>query len=336
MKIVFFEVENREKSRFEKLTEENEVIPVEDPLSEKNCGDYTDADILSPFIYSDLSRSVLERFDRLQMIATRSTGYDHIDLDVCRERQITVCNVPTYGDNTVAEHVFALLLMISHRLNEATDRTRKGDFSQKGLQGFDLKGKTLGVIGTGSIGQHVIKIAGGFDMKVIAYDVAPDDAAAARLGFEYRSFSDLIANADIITLHVPGTEKTRHLLSDKEFEAMKEGVVILNTSRGDVIDSKALLRAIGDNRVRAAGLDVLPEEPAIREEVELLSSLFSKKHDLENLLFDHILLRMQNVIITPHSAFNTREAVLRILDTTLENINGFMEGRIQNAVTGEG
>ena len=161
MKIVVFEAEQREKSAFDALTPPNVVERVTEPLSMENAGRFADAEIVSTFIYSTLSREVLEQFPLLKLIATRSTGYDHIDSTYCAERGVTICNVPQYGENTVAEHVFALLLALSHRLPEAIERARSGPFSPGDLQGFDLAGKTLGVVGMGSIGRHVIRIAKG-------------------------------------------------------------------------------------------------------------------------------------------------------------------------------
>lgn len=332
MKIAIFEIEEWERSVFEEMSTEHDVRFVEQPLSKKNAGDYSDVDVVSTFIYSRLDRSVLEEFTDLRLIATRSTGFDHIDLGWCDENQVAVANVPTYGDNTVAEHVFGLLLTISHNLTHAIDRTRKGDFSLKGLQGFDLKGKTLGVIGTGSIGEYVIEIARGFRMAVLAFDVNPRNELAERLGFQYADMDRLLSESDVITLHVPANKHTHHLISQDEFDKMKDGVVLINTARGPIVEIQSLLRALSTGKVAAAGLDVLPEEPVIREEAELLHSAFQKKHDLETLLADHILLRLRNVYITPHSAFNTREALERILETTRSNIDGFVRGKAENLV----
>jgi D-lactate dehydrogenase len=281
-----------------------------------------------------LDAASLARFPGLRLIATRSTGIDHIDRDYCEEHRILVSNVPTYGENTVAEHVFALLLTISHNTFHAIDRTRKGDFSLQGLRGFDLAGKTIGVIGTGNIGQHVIRIAKGFGMHVIACDVKPREDLAGELGFTYRPLEELLADADVVTLHVPGTDETRHMISHEQFQKMKNGVVLINTARGCVVNVQALMQAFADGKVSAAGLDVLPEEPTVREEAELLRSLFRKRHNLETLLADHVLLRLRNAYITPHSAFCTQEAVQRILDVTVENIEAFERGEPQNVALG--
>jgi D-lactate dehydrogenase len=336
MKIAVFEVEDWERDAFQSLQAEHEVVFRNEPLNAANAGRYADADVVSTFIYSNLNRVVLEQFKQLKLIATRSTGYDHIDGDYCRERGIIVSNVPTYGDTTVAEHVFGLLLAISHNLVNAVDRTRRGDFSLQGLQGFDLRGKVLGVVGTGSIGLCVIEIANGFGMAVVAYDIRHNDEAARELGFRYVEMDELLAVSDVITLHVPYNPKTHHLISDDAFARMKDGVVLINTARGQIVDVRALVRAIGDRKVSAVGLDVLSEEPTIREEAELLRSVFREEHDLQAILADHILLRLRNVIITPHSAFYTREAVQRIQKTTMENIVGFAEGRPKNVVVVKG
>jgi D-lactate dehydrogenase len=190
----------------------------------------------------------------------------------------------------------------------------------------------MGVIGTGEIGQNVIKIARGFSMKVLAFDVAPDEEAAERLGYEYVSFDDLLARSDVISLHVPGNEKTQHLIDADAFAKMKDGAVLINTARGQIVHNQALVRALAEGKIAAAGLDVLPEEPVIREEAELLRSVYERKHDLDALLADSVLMRLRNVVVTPHSAFNTREAVDRILDTTAGNIRCFLRGEPQNTV----
>jgi len=326
MKVVIFDVETWEREGFETLEEKHEVRLVSEPLDESNASEYSDAEIVSGFIYSEFSAEVLDMLPQLRMIATRSTGFDHVAMDVCRDRGIVVCNVPSYGSTTVAEHVVGLLLTISHRLEEAVDRTRKGDFSPRGLQGFDLYGKTIGIIGTGEIGQEVIRIANGFAMDVIAYDLRPDDAAAESLGFRYVTFETLLAESDVISLHVPSNKKTRHLIGRDEFAQMKDGTVLINTARGDLIESRALIRALAEQKLAAAGLDVLPEEPVIREEAELLRSVYEERHDLGTLLANHLLVHMRNVIVTPHSGFNTREAVQRISETTRENIVAFASG----------
>lgn len=290
-----------------------------------------DAEILSVFIYSDLDAALLNRLPNLKMIATRSTGFDHIDTAFCRRKGIVVCNVPTYGANTVAEHAFALILSLSRRIYQARARTIHGDFSFQGLQGFDLMGKVLGVIGTGQIGRHVIRIANGFQMRVLAYDIRPDLSLAERLGFQYAGLNELLAQSDVVSLHSPLTAETQHLMGRRRFEAMKKGALLINTARGGLVDTDALLWALDAGIVGGAGLDVLEGEEAIREERELLSSRFDEER-LRSVIRNHILLKREDVIITPHIAFNSREAVERILNTTVENIQAFLEGSAINCV----
>lgn len=337
MKMAIFEVEAWENEIFEDLEDDHDLVfrknrLREDSLTDIGLDEIADAEVISTFIYSELDDDVLKEFPNLKLIATRSTGFDHIDMEYCHKNDIAVANVPSYGENTVAEHVFALLLAISHRLVDAVDRTRRGDFSQDGLQGFDLEGKTIGVVGTGDIGRHVVRMANGFGMKVLGYDVKPHKDAARDLQFEYVEFKELLQRSDIVTLHVPAIKETRNMISEDEFTAMKDGAVLINTARGSIVDTRALLHALSDGKVAAAGLDVLTEEPVLREEAELLRSAYSREHDLHALLADHILLRLRNVIITPHSAFNTREAIQRILTTTRENIEAYLAGEPENIV----
>ncbi len=257
---------------------------------------------------------------------------DHIDGSYCRQNGITVSNVPAYANRTVAEHVFALLLAISHKVPEAVERTRKGVFTQVGLQGFDLDGKTLGVIGTGSIGKAVIEIARGFRMEVIAYDIKPDEKAASLLGYHYATMDELLASADIISLHVPGNRRTRHLISTAALSQMKMGAVLINTSRGQVVDIQALLHALVTRKIAAAGLDVLPEEPTIREESELLRSIFAKEHNLETLLADQILHHLPNVIVTPHSIGSTDEIWVNKWEENVSQVASIIKGEAPEAL----
>ncbi len=332
MKLAIFEAENWEQDLYKRLKDTNDVLFREEALNESNARQYADAEIVSTFIYSELGEDVLKQLPSLKLIATRSTGFDHIAMSYCKAHGILVSNVPAYGSCTVAEHVFGLILTISHHLTEAIDRTRKGDFSLRGLKGFDLHGKTLGVIGAGHIGQCVIRIAKGFDMEVIAFDARPVEDLARALGFTYLALDNLLKESDIITLHVPSNEKTKNLVSHEQFRLMKNGAVLINTSRGPTVNVQALVEALSTGKLSAAGLDVLSDEPVIREEAELVRTIFQRDHDLQTLLADHVLLRMRNVYITPHSAFYTQEALLDILNTTVENIHAFIRGTPENLV----
>lgn len=331
MNIAVFETEPREREPFERLGVET-IRFHETPLTAENAGDAAEADILSVFVHSRLDAQTLAQLPKLRMIATRSTGYDHIDLDACRARGIVVANVPAYGESTVAEHVFALLLAISHRIVEGVIHTRSGGFDSERFQGFDLAGRTLGVVGTGRIGRHVIRIAQGFDMRVIAYDPYPNPQHASELGFDYVPLDTLLAEADVISLHVPATPQTEHLIGDAEFARMKPGAVLINTARGSIVELTALIRALRSGRLAAVGLDVLPGEPEIREEAELVSAASAPPQALALLAAEQALIHLPNVLVTPHSAFNTVEAVQRIVDTSVDNIRQFLDGHPTNLV----
>jgi D-lactate dehydrogenase len=291
-----------------------------------------DAQALSTFIYSRIDQGALDKMPALKFVATRSTGFDHIDMQACRKRGVLVSNVPTYGENTVAEHTFALILNLTRKIHKAYERTIRGDFSIEGLRGTDLYGKTIGVIGTGKIGLHVVRIARGFLMKVLAYDPYPNTQAALVLGFEYVPLDALLTTSDIVTLHCPLTADNRHMIDAAAIAKMKPGAIIINTARGGLIEPDALLRGLKSGKVGGAGLDVLEAEKAIQEEAEILSTGYDLDA-LKAVVRDHIMLRMENVIITPHNAFNSVEAITRIADTTVQNIRAFFDGHPQNVIS---
>lgn len=331
-KIAFFELEPWEKKYFSKNLKKCDIQFIDGHLNESNVDRIKDFDAIGVFIYSAINKKLLEKLPNLKLIATLSTGFDHIDLKECRKRKITVCNVPHYGENTVAEHTFALILNLTRRIHKAYERTTKGDFSLDGLRGIDLQGKTIGVVGTGSIGQHVIRIAKGFDMKVMAFDKFKNLKLAKRLGFKYANFGNLLKKSDIVTLHVPYSKSTHHLINKAAISNMKKGALIINTARGGIIETEALLDGLQSGKIGGAGLDVLEGECFIKEEKQMLSRHFLKECDLRTVLQNHILLKQDNVIITPHSAFNSWEALHRILDTTILNINSFMKKKPVNGV----
>lgn len=333
MNIVVFETEEWEERACLTLQSEHDVSCSSGVLDARSAAEHADAEILSTFVNSKLGADVLAQFPQLKLIATRSTGYDHIDLDWCSANGVAVANVPDYGDSTVAEHAFALLLAVARNLVEAVERTRRGNFSQAGLRGFELHAKTLGVIGTGRIGRRMIEIARGFAMSVIAYDLYPNNEAATRLGFRYAGLDDVLATADVLTLHVPAIPQTAALIADREFALMKKGAVLINTARGNIVDVPALVRALVSGKLQAAGLDVLPQEPLIKEEAEMFRIGASEdEYDLRALVANHVLLRFPNVIVTPHNAYNTESAVTRIIETTVQNIERFAASEPQNLV----
>lgn len=331
-KIAFFEIEEWGKEHIKKALKKHKLFFCKDKLTEKNVSKIKDVDVLVVFIYSKINKNILNNLPKLKLITTMSTGFDHIDLEECKKRKITVCNVPTYGENTVAEHTFALILAISRKIPDSIKKTRKGDFRLTGLRGFDLKGRTIGIIGCGNIGRHVARIAKGFEMNVLVYDHHRHQKLAKKIGFEYVSLVKLLKESDIVTLHVPENKQTHHMINSKTLKLCKKGAILINTARGSIVDSNALLKALNNRTIKYAGLDVLEGECFIKEEKELLHPEFMKTCDLRTVLQNNILLRNPNVYITPHNAFNSKEALQRILDTTLENIQGFLRKKTVNVV----
>lgn len=332
MKIGFFEIEPWEKEVLKKALLRDELFFSQKKLTAKTVEKYNQLEAIAVFIHSEVSDSLLKNLPKLKLIATMSTGYDHIDLEACKKKKIIVCNVPTYGENTVAEHTFALILTLSRKIVECVERTKKGSFELEGLRGFDLRGKTLGVVGCGNIGQHVIRMAKGFEMKVLVFDVVKNDSLAKKLGFEYASMERLLRESDIVTLHVPYNPHTYHLIGRKELGLMKKTAYLINTSRGGIVDTDTLVKALQKKEIAGAGLDVLEEECEMVEEKQLLTKEFSAECNLKTIVENHVLLTMPNVIVTPHNAFNTQEALIRILEVTVENIKGFKTGKLVNVV----
>ena len=322
MKIAFFELEGWQKKIVRKSLKGHSLLFFDEALTDKHVGRLKGVEVLVVFIYSQVTAKVVDSLTKLKLVATMSTGFDHVDVVACKKKKVLVCNVPTYGENTVAEHAFALILALSRRVYPSIKRTHEQhSFStDSSLRGFDLKGRTLGLIGCGNIGMHVARIAIGFEMKVLVFDLNRDEKLAQKIGFRYGSLSQVLKQSDIISLHVPYNEKTHHLIDAKALASMKKGAFLINTARGAVIDTHALVKALRSGQVAGAGLDVLEEECAVKEEVALLNDAFKKTCDMATILENHLLMKMENVIITPHNAFNSKEALMRILETTLENI----------------
>jgi len=325
MRIAFFEVKDWEIPHLQAKLPEHETSFHPGKLHESDLGSVGEIDVLSVFIYSQVTAEILAKFPKLRLIATRSTGYDHIDMAACKQRGVSVATVPSYGENTVAEHTFALILALSRHVHKSYVRVMQGNLSRDGLTGFDLKGKTIGVIGAGRIGLHVIKIARGFGMDVLVTDVHQDTFLSELLNFRYVPVEYLLANSDIISVHMPYTEKAHHFLNKERMALLRKGALLINTARGGLVDTDTLLAALNDGTLAGAGLDVIEGEQYISDEQEMLRSS-QPAEVLRQIVRDHILLRHENVVFTPHNAFNSREALLRILDTTVENIRGFLNG----------
>ncbi len=329
--IIFFEVSDWEREPLKKARIKGRKVIVTDKLNERNISKAKDAAVISVFINSHIGKKELEKMPKLKLISTRSTGFDHIDLEECSKRGILVANVPFYGENTVAEHAFALILALSRKVHKAYLKVMEGDFSLDGLRGFDLKGRTLGVVGVGHIGLHTIRIGRGFGMNVLAFDLHRDEFMSEVLGFSYTDLNYLLGNSDIVSLHLPYNKHTHHIINRRNIRKFKRGALLINTARGGLVDTGALLYGLEKGILGGAGLDVLEEEALVKEESQLLVK-DEPTEKIKTLLRDQIILKMGNVVYTPHNAFNSEEALQRILSTTLDNISSFMHSTPVNIV----
>jgi D-lactate dehydrogenase len=281
--------------------------------------------VVCAFINDDLSAPILERLAAggTRLIALRSAGFNHVDLPAAQRLGLNVVRVPTYSPHAVAEHAVALILSLNRHLHRACNRTRDGDFTLHGLTGFDLVGKTVGVVGTGQIGATFARIMAGFGCQLLAYDPYPNPQVEA-LGARYLPLDQLLEQAQIISLHCPLNEHTRHLINIDSLYRMQRGAMLINTGRGALVDTPALIEALKSGQLGYLGLDVYEEEAQL---------FFEDRSDLP--LQDDVLARLltfPNVVVTAHQAFLTREALGAIAQTTLDNITQWAAGTPQNLV----
>ena len=317
IKVAFFDAKAYDKPSFEQYGSLYDLRfkYFETKLNEDTVDLAKGCDAVCVFVNDTVNAAVIDRLHEygVRLIALRSAGYNNVDLPAAFGK-IHVVHVPAYSPYAVAEHAIALLLTSVRRIHKAYNRTREFNFSLNGLTGFDFHGKTVGVIGTGKIGRIFIDICRGFGMNVIAYDLFP----AKDSGIAYVPLDELLEKSDIISLHCPLTEDTRHLINAAAIEKMKKGVVIVNTSRGGLIDAEALLEGIKARKVGAACLDVYEEE----------ADFFFEDHSNEVMQDDQLalLLSFRNVIVTSHQAFLTEEALHNIAETTVSNILACVKG----------
>ncbi len=337
MKIAFFAAKPWEKEYLANKVKieipDSEVHFFDEILDQNHLPDVKDFEAISIFVDSNANAQVIENFPNLKLITARSTGYDNVDLETCKAKGIVVATVPAYGENTVAEYAFALILALSRKIYEACDRVREtGSFNVEGLTGFDLQGKTLGVLGTGKIGRNVIRIAKGFEMKILAFDTFPNEEFAKTMGYPYVPMEELLKQSDIVTVHVPYLKETHHLINEATLRLMKKNAYLINTSRGAVVETEALVKALKEKWITGAGLDVLEEEGVMKDEADFVEGKQGGEVNSRTVIANHVLIDLPNVIITPHNAFNTGEALERILDTTVQNIKSFISGSPTNIV----
>ncbi len=333
--ITFAEVEPWEKDYIKQhhLMKKHNVHLFEEKLTNENVNQLDkDTEILSTFIYSRIDKTVIDALPKLKLIATRSTGYDHIDINTCKDRNIAVVNVPSYGENTVAEHAFGLILNLTRNIHRAYLKTQLGDYTiDDSLMGTDIQGKTIGIIGGGRIGLHIARMAHGFRMNILVYDVRRDHFLETLIGFRYAMLDELLASSDIIVLSLPLNEKTKHIIDKSAIEKMKQGVFLVNIARGGLIDTTALFEALDKGKIAGAGLDVIEGEELLPEDIRVLKRK-SISQAKKTLLVAHKILERDNVVYTPHIAFYSKEALQRILNTTFDNIENFLKSSITNSV----
>lgn len=323
-KIAFFGVKCWEKEIIEK-----EIINIDSfgvGIFEEELQEAFDMaknyEILSLSSKSRVDKESLERLPDLKLIAIRSTGVDNIDVEECKRRGIEVKNVPTYGSNTVAEYTFALILAVAKKIVEAHQSVENDEFSPEGLTGMEIYGKTLGIVGLGKIGSNVARIAKGFGMNVLVTEKKPDKNILKEFGAKLVELETLLKESDIVTLHVPSEKDTYHLINKNNIKLMKTGSILVNTSRGAVLESAAVIWALNKGILMGAGIDVVEEEENL-EGMSMIMSQRPTKDDLQNILSYHMLRDRDDVVFTPHNAFNTKEAITRRIKTTIENINNF-------------
>lgn len=335
MKIVYFDVENYE---IDYLREKNEGI-YEYFLESCSLNDlspvkpeYCNADVISVFTSSRVNRTVLEQFPNLKLITLRSVGYNHVDTKYCKDHNIVVENSPNYGNITVAEFALALLLDVCRKVTLSYTEYKSIKVCPNSLIGTELCGKTIGIVGLGAIGTAFARIAHGLNMKIIAYDNVEREELKTAYDVTYTDFDTLLKEADFISIHAPLTKNNYHMFNEECFKKMKNTAIIINTGRGELIDIQALYNALVTKEIAGAGLDVLENEETIADLDYMTGINRMDKLTLQQTIINTRLFQLDNVIITPHTAYNTKEAIQRILNTTMDNIKKFTKGEIQNTV----
>ena len=321
-KVAVFDAKPYDKAMFEKVNEKYgfEMEYYKEHLDKHNVILATGADAVCIFVNAIVDTYVIDKLCSLgvKLIALRCAGFNNVDIAYAAGK-IKVVRVPDYSPHAIAEHTLALMLSLNRKIHRAFLRTRDWNFSLNGFQGFDMCGKTAGVIGTGKIGKTVIGVLKGLGMNILAYDLFPDKAYAEKENIQYASLDELYANSDVITLHCPLTKETEYLICDNSIAKMKDGVMIINTGRGKLIHTKHLIDGLVSRKIGYAGLDVYEEEGAY---------FYEDKSD--EVMTDDVLARLlsfNNVVVTSHQAFFTYEAMSNIAHTTMDNIRDFETGK---------
>ena len=318
MKIAFFSTQPYDKEYFERYNTQHVIVFFEARLNEQTVNLAKGCNAICAFVNDKLNKEVLTALKemRINIIALRCAGFNNVDVETAKQNDITVIRVPAYSPHAVAEHALALIMTLNRKTHKAYNRVREGNFSLDRLTGFDLYGKTVGVIGTGKIGQCFARFMQGLGCKVVAFDIVINKELEAA-GIKYLSLKEVLEQSNIVSLHCPLTEKTKHLINNDTLAIMKKGAMLINTSRGALVDTKAVITALKNGKLGYLGIDVYEQE----------EKLFF--HDLsENVITDDVLVRLlgfPNVLITSHQGFLTDEALTQIAVITLQNITDFEE-----------
>lgn len=322
IRIAFFDAKPYDESSFNKVNEKFgfEVRYFKEHLSMNNVSLSKNMDVVCIFVNAIADEQVINQLvlNGVKLIALRCAGYNNVDLEAARNK-ITVVRVPAYSPHAVAEHTLALMLTLNRKTHKAYNRTRESNFALNGLMGFDMYGKTAGIIGTGKIAKILIKTLRAIGLEVLAYDLYPDAEFARENGIRYVTLEELYNNSDIISLHCPLTKETEYIINETSISKMKDGVMIINTGRGKLINTHDLINGLKSRKIGYAGLDVYEEE----------SQYFFEDRS-NKILDDDILARLlsfNNVIVTSHQAFFTKEALHNIAETTLQNIQDFANNK---------
>lgn len=334
MKILFFDVREEEKPELQEFCKNHECKLLEESLNDKTVitEEMQEAEVISCFTFSRVSSDILSKFSKLKLIALRCVGFNHIDLEYCKKNNIQVVNSLGYGNVTVAEFAFGLILDVTRKVARAYMNLKNEHLDRDVYTGFELNGSTFGVVGTGAIGSEAIRIAKGFGMNVLAYDLYPKKELEERYGVKYVELDELLKNSDVVSLHAPLTKDNFHLINEEKINLMKKNAVIVNTARGELIDTKALYEALSENRIFGAGLDVLEAENILTQPESKWDFDYLTDDYIRQTLINERLLKLRNVVVTPHIAYNTYQAQKRILNITISNIESFFNGKITNSV----
>nr|WP_320038309.1 2-hydroxyacid dehydrogenase [uncultured Bacteroides sp.] len=327
-RIAFFDTKSYDEESFNKINEKYnfEIKYFKGHLNRNNVILTKDADAVCIFVNDIADAEIIDALaeNGVKLIALRCAGFNNVDISAALGK-IAVVRVPAYSPYAVAEHAVALMMALNRKTHRAYLRTRDGNFALNGLMGFDMHGKTAGIIGTGKIAKILIHILKGFGMNILAYDLYPDYNFARENDVVYTTMDELYHNSDIISLHCPLTDETKYLINDYSISKMKDGVMIINTGRGQLIHTNALIEGLKNKKIGAAGLDVYEEE-----------SEYFYEDKSDKIIDDDVLARLlsfNNVIVTSHQAFFTQEALANIASTTLQNMQDFIDGKpLENEV----